>query len=165
MQPAPTIADLHKLGIRHGFPAGQVHQILHDMAFLSMGVRSLTALDDDGRRRLADSIRAHPVAHRGRDEPVRRQASRSGKSKADGVVKMVTPRQMHFIRGLFSELNWSESLAGRWLQHMFTIASIDAITTSHQAGQVINGLLGEKRRAAAQSERKARTTEARRAQR
>ena len=54
-----SIADLHKLAIARGFPAAEVHEILHEFVVATYGVASMRDLSARQRADLAATIRLH----------------------------------------------------------------------------------------------------------
>jgi len=144
MTDTPTIADLHRLGVAHGFPRARIHEILHEQAAYAWHVDSLCDLTADQRRQLAEFVRLH----NGRPSHPRRPSKRKrrGRPKRDGVVRMMTQPQRNFIDRLASEMRWSRSLLNNFLRTHFEAATMDHIGTSSRASEVINRLIGYKRK-------------------
>jgi len=142
MARAPSILELHKQAIKHGFPAGQVHEILHDMAVIAFEVGSLTELTADQRRRLDEYIHAHD----GRpSRPHRPARPRRGRPARDGIVRMITPAQRELIHKLVGELGWTASQLDRWLAHAFGVHGLTEVRTAREAKDVIQRLIAIKR--------------------
>lgn len=145
-----TIRELHSLAFSRGFPRGEVHAILHDMAALAFGVGSLKDCSAEQLKHLASSVRGlfydrskDPTsperAARGRSARPRR-----GRPDQPGVFKMITPRQVEFITILASELGWTKSLLTGFLQTHFGCDTPAGLGTARRGVEAIQHLKGIK---------------------
>ena len=139
-QTAPSVAELHRLAIRCGFPRDQVHEILHECAVAGFQVDSLTELDDTQRRQFAGWIREHQRSSSAHRPPPARP--RRGAPKREGVLRMISPKQRALVNTLCSELGWTQSTLSSLLRTHFGAGSIDELGTSARAGELINYLIG-----------------------
>jgi hypothetical protein len=77
---------------------------------------------------------------------------RDRRGAPEGVIRLISDRQLHLIRGLASEMRWSNSTLKNFLVTHFGVETPEGLITSKVAGRCINMLIGFKR----QKERKAR---------
>jgi len=133
MTTALTIRELHALAYTRQLPREDVHGVLHDAAVMGFHVGGLCELDAQQRRLLAAWLRQQP-------ERARPPRKRSGRRRPPGVIPMATPGQRRLINTIASELGWSASLLSRFLRTHYRIDTVEEITTSERAGDVIRHL-------------------------
>jgi len=153
---APTIADLHRQAARAGFPASELHGLLHDWAEQEFGVRSLAQLEPEQRIACSRWISeiAEQAGRQAREIDRRRGAAvppapsssrpRSGRPSAPGTVRIASQAQRGLIRKLVKELGWTNDHFAKVLRQQFGEGSADP-DTSKGACRLINILIGHKR--------------------
>ena len=96
----------------------------------------------------ANNLLNHLNGRRGRPrrrQPIRRPAQATAVQSKAGVVRLPSPAQQQLIVALVSEVQWRS--AGGYQAWLKRSLGLDRVRTAEDAGRVINGLKGLKRRA------------------